>query len=135
MKLYSAAIIVPIMMMLMASQNAAHQAAQRSQLQTKVYRDEIKLGTSCVGLFESPNPLKFGDRNMDVVRLQNFLINDGEDIPAGPTGYFGTQTKAAVSDFQLKYSFQILYPLKLSAPTGAVYASTRAQIDALVCNN
>lgn len=86
-------------------------------------------------LFQNPNrPLVYGDKNPDVSKLQSFLIADGEDIPAGPTGYFGEQTKAAVSVFQLKYSFQILFPLGLSAPTGAVYSATRAQIEALYSN-
>lgn len=89
----------------------------------------------CVGLFEFPNKaMKYGDSSVDIIRLQNFLILQGFEIPAGATGYFGAQTKAAVSDFQIKYSFQILYPLKLTAPTGAVYSATRKQIDALYCN-
>lgn len=81
-------------------------------------------------------PLKYGDQNADVAKLQTFLIGvDGEEIPAGITGYFGAQTKTAVNAFQLKYSFQILYPLKLAAPTGAVYNATIAQINAVYCSS
>lgn len=78
-------------------------------------------------------PLYYGLQSKQVIILQDFLIADGESIPAGATGYFGTQTRVAVDDFQLKYAGEILLPLGLYAPTGAVYASTAAQIDALSC--
>jgi len=44
--------------------------------------------------------LTVGSQGADVVALQQALINAGQNIPAGATGYFGSQTKAAVKSFQ-----------------------------------
>lgn len=90
-----------------------------------------KVGSTCSYL---SSPLTFGSRGEKVIKLQTFLINEGMDIPAGPTGYYGAQTQAAVSDFQLKYSFQILFPLRLTYPTGAVYSATLKQINSIYCS-
>lgn len=78
-------------------------------------------------------PMQPGDFNHDVRHLQTFLIDSGFDIPAGATSYYGTQTKAAVTEFQMRYSFEILYPLHLYRPTGIAWYATLAQINALLC--
>ena len=44
--------------------------------------------------------LTVGSRGADVTALQTWLIGKGFSIPAGATGYFGAQTKAAVSAWQ-----------------------------------
>ncbi len=44
--------------------------------------------------------LTVGSKGADVTALQNWLIGKGYSIPAGATGYFGAQTKAAVSAWQ-----------------------------------
>ena len=44
--------------------------------------------------------LTIGSRGADVTSLQTWLISKGYGIPAGATGYFGTQTQAAVASFQ-----------------------------------
>lgn len=44
--------------------------------------------------------LTVGSRGDDVTALQQFLIADGYSIPAGATGYFGSQTKTAVIAYQ-----------------------------------
>lgn len=44
--------------------------------------------------------LTIGSRGTDVTALQNWLISKGFSIPAGATGYFGTQTRAAVAAWQ-----------------------------------
>jgi peptidoglycan hydrolase-like protein with peptidoglycan-binding domain len=44
--------------------------------------------------------LTIGSRGADVTALQQFLIDGGYGIPAGATGYFGAQTRAAVVAFQ-----------------------------------
>lgn len=54
-------------------------------------------GGSCVSI---PAPLTIGSTGADVTALQNFLISAGQSIPAGATGYFGTQTRAAVAAWQ-----------------------------------
>lgn len=46
--------------------------------------------------------LKLGLSGADVKALQTLLIAQGFAIPAGPTGYFGAQTKAALSLYQAK---------------------------------
>ncbi|MET7293118.1 N-acetylmuramoyl-L-alanine amidase [Streptomyces griseoloalbus] len=46
--------------------------------------------------------LKYGVTNADVADLQRSLIERGEEIPAGVTGYYGDQTRAAVASFQRK---------------------------------
>ncbi|HYC83074.1 MAG TPA: peptidoglycan-binding protein [Candidatus Paceibacterota bacterium] len=44
--------------------------------------------------------LTIGSRGADVTQLQNFLISKGMSVPAGATGYFGAQTKAALAAYQ-----------------------------------
>ena len=44
--------------------------------------------------------LTVGSQGADVVALQQALIKAGNNISAGATGYFGSQTKAAVKAFQ-----------------------------------
>jgi len=41
-----------------------------------------------------------GTTSADVTALQKFLINQGFQIPAGATGYYGEQTKNAVAQWQ-----------------------------------
>lgn len=89
------------------------------------------------GVLECPDlitaPLTYGMKGYDVQNLQAFLIGEGIEIPAGATGYYGNQTREAVNAFQIKYAFQILYPLHLTHPTGSVYRATIAQINAIYC--
>ena len=44
--------------------------------------------------------LTIGSRGADVTALQQILISAGFSIPAGATGYFGAQTRAAVAAYQ-----------------------------------
>lgn len=44
--------------------------------------------------------LAFGASGGDVAALQEFLIDNGFTIPAGATGYFGTQTQTALIAYQ-----------------------------------
>jgi peptidoglycan hydrolase-like protein with peptidoglycan-binding domain len=44
--------------------------------------------------------LTLGSSGSDVTSLQTFLIGQGFTIPAGATGYFGMQTKAALASYQ-----------------------------------
>ncbi len=46
------------------------------------------------------NDLTVGSTGVAVTSLQTFLIAKGFSIPAGATGYFGSQTKAAVAAYQ-----------------------------------
>ena len=42
----------------------------------------------------------------EVTKLQKFLVSQGMSIPSGPTGYFGNETKAAVTQWQQKTGVQ-----------------------------
>ncbi len=44
--------------------------------------------------------LTIGSTGSDVTRLQTWLMGKGFSIPAGATGYFGVQTRAAVAAYQ-----------------------------------
>jgi hypothetical protein len=44
--------------------------------------------------------LTIGSTGADVTALQNFLISNGNTIPAGATGYFGAQTRDALVAYQ-----------------------------------
>jgi len=55
------------------------------------------MSSSCVSI---PAPLTIGAENANVTALQNFLIGEGQSIPAGATGYFGGQTQAALAGWQ-----------------------------------
>jgi peptidoglycan hydrolase-like protein with peptidoglycan-binding domain len=55
-----------------------------------------------------------------VTALQNFLLADGFSIPAGATGYFGAQTKTAVTAFQKAHGL---------AQVGIVGPQTRALLN------
>jgi hypothetical protein len=85
------------------------------------------------------NYMKKGQRGNDIKALQTFLNTElGLHIPV--TGYFGSQTFAAVKAFQLKYSSEILAPWvsvgKLSsqnAGTGYVYKTTKRKMNLIRC--
>ncbi|PIR85320.1 hypothetical protein COU15_01125, partial [Candidatus Kaiserbacteria bacterium CG10_big_fil_rev_8_21_14_0_10_45_20] len=55
-----------------------------------------------ISLFD--RDLSIGDSGDDVIALQTILINKGYTIPAGATGYFGMQTRSALSAFQTQYT-------------------------------
>ncbi len=68
--------------------------------------------------------LTIGSTGADVTTLQTWLIAHGYAIPAGPTGYFGTQTRAAVAAYQAAHSIQ---------PTAGYFGPlTRASINAMI---
>ena len=64
--------------------------------------------------------LTIGSRGVDVTALQQFLIDNGFSIPAGATGYFGAQTKAAAVAFQKARGI---------SQTGYVGSLTRAELN------
>ena len=65
-----------------------------------------------------------GSRGASVTALQNFLISKGYSIPAGPTGYFGLQTKAAVRAYQVTNS--------IAPALGYFGPLTRASVNAML---
>lgn len=68
----------------------------------------------------------------EVKKLQQFLNSDvGTTLPT--TGFFGPLTQTAVKMFQKKYAAEVLAPLGISTPTGAVYTMTQGKINQLAC--
>ncbi len=59
-------------------------------------------GSSTVGStsYTFTRDLTVGSTGADVTALQNYLISKGMSIPAGATGTFGAQTKAALTAYQ-----------------------------------
>jgi len=46
---------------------------------------------------------RFGEKNNNSLLLQQYLISQGHNIPAGATGYFGEQTRLALKEWQDKH--------------------------------
>lgn len=67
-----------------------------TQLQAQVGQNSIAVGV-CDSI---PAPLTIGSQGANVTALQNALIAAGQSIPAGATGYFGSQTQAALAAWQ-----------------------------------
>src|SRR3989344_2804519 len=66
--------------------------------------------------------LTIGATGADVTALQTWLIGKGYSIPAGATGYFGTQTQAATAAYQLANN--------ITPPAGYFGPITRAHVNA-----
>ncbi len=78
--------------------------------------------------------LKMGMSGAAVMELQSALISKGYSIPAGATGYFGAQTKAAVIAFQTAYASEVLAPAGLSVATGYWGMYSAAKMNALLAS-
>ncbi len=83
--------------------------------------------------------LRIGDTNPDVIALQK-ILNSSADTTVAVTGpgspghesyYFGSKTYGAVKRFQNKYRSEILLPVGLSKPTGAVGPATLKKLRSL----
>lgn len=89
------------------------------------YAQEVtttNLKTNCINLTVS---LKQGNKNSNVIILQNFLIEKGY-LNATATGFFGAQTLKAVKNFQKDNNINA---------TGFIGPVTRAFINKLTCIN
>ena len=68
--------------------------------------------------------LEFGSRGNDVISLQTFLASNSNIYPEGIiSGYYGTLTKRAVTQFQLHYGLP---------PVGRVGPMTMAKINSVI---
>jgi hypothetical protein len=74
----------------------------------------------------------------EVVKLQLFLNTQlGLTVPV--TGIFGSETKAAAEQFQIKYASEVLAPwvpfglASATTPTGYVYKTTKRMINKIHC--
>jgi len=74
--------------------------------------------------------LQQGNQGKEVKKLQECLAQFSDVYPSGKvTGYFGTETKAAVIKFQEKYADDILAPWGFSQGTGLVSRTTRKKLN------
>jgi peptidoglycan hydrolase-like protein with peptidoglycan-binding domain len=74
--------------------------AQLQALLAQVASLQAQLGQSQGASVTFSRDLTIGSTGADVTALQNWLISKGESIPAGATGFFGSQTQAAVAAWQ-----------------------------------
>jgi len=80
--------------------------------------------------FVFKSTLVVGSQGAEVKELQKCLSKDTEIYPEGKiTGYFGSQTKAAVTKFQEKYKEDVLTPFGLTSGTGDVKSKTREKLN------
>ena len=79
-----------------ANAQTASVAAQIAALQAQIAA--LMAGNTVAMTFT--RDLTIGATGADVTQLQTWLMGKGYSIPAGPTGYFGVQTRAAVASFQ-----------------------------------
>ena len=76
----------------------ADMQAQIASLQSQIASLMAQLGGTMTTTFT--RDLTIGSTGADVTELQTWLIGKGFSIPAGATGYFGTQTRAALAAYQ-----------------------------------
>jgi len=62
--------------------------------------------TTTVTVAPFTRDLTLGSTGTDVYALQSWLMANGYSIPAGPTTYFGAQTRAAVAAYQTAHGIQ-----------------------------
>lgn len=88
----------------------------------------------CTPYIESLLPIKLGANNnvAEVKKVQEFL-NTFQKNNLVVDGVYKQVDVQAVNAFQLKYKTQVLSPWGAAAPTGIVYLTTKAKINALVC--
>ncbi len=80
--------------------------------------------------FVFKSTLTVGSQGAEVKELQKCLSRYPEIYPEGKiTGYFGSQTKAAVIRFQEKYKEAVLVPFGLEKGTGDVKSKTREKLN------
>jgi peptidoglycan hydrolase-like protein with peptidoglycan-binding domain len=99
---------VAVAMALMMVAPAQAQTAEELQAQIDALMATIASLQAQAGMSAAPSAnayvftrsLTIGSEGADVTALQNYLLGAGFSIPAGATGYFGSQTQAAVAAWQ-----------------------------------
>ncbi len=79
-------------------------SSQTASLQAQIAALQAQLaaatGASASASVTFTRDLTIGSKGSDVTALQTWLIAKGFSVPAGATGYFGAQTKAALAAYQ-----------------------------------
>ncbi len=99
---------------------------------TKTFISPIDGTTKDCPAFTSYLKNKDKKNSVDEVKILQAFLNKYQNEKIPLTGYFGSQTLAAVKRFQLAYKSEILTPWKLTKPTGHVYRSTRTKMSQLI---
>jgi hypothetical protein len=105
-KLSVAVVAVAMVFSAFASSASAQTAEELQQMINDLLAQIAQLeasagvGTGAGVCVSIPAPLTIGSTGADVTALQNVLIDNGYVIPAGATGYFGTQTQSALAAWQ-----------------------------------
>jgi peptidoglycan hydrolase-like protein with peptidoglycan-binding domain len=98
--------------------------AQIASLLAQIAQLQAQMGTTVTTSSMFTMDLTISSRGAQVTQLQNWLISKGYSIPAGATGYFGTQTRAAVASFQVANGI---------SPTAGYFGPiTRARVNAMI---
>ncbi len=106
---------------------APAQAATVAELSAMIAQLQAQLaalggGSSSAG-YQFNADLTLGSSGSDVSALQSWLMSKGYSIPAGATGYFGSQTQAALSAYQAANG--------ISPAAGYFGPITRAKVNAM----
>jgi peptidoglycan hydrolase-like protein with peptidoglycan-binding domain len=98
----SVAVAVPAHAQTTTTTTTTMSAAQVAALQAQIasLQAQLSAATGAGASVAFTRDLTIGSTGADVTALQNWLISKGYSIPAGATGYFGTQTRAAVAAYQ-----------------------------------
>jgi hypothetical protein len=100
------------------AQTTADLQAQITALLATIASLQTQAGATAGSAFT--RDLTLGATGSDVTALQTFLMGKGFAIPAGATGYFGAQTKTALSAYQAARG--------ITPPAGYFGAVTRARV-------
>ncbi len=73
------------------------------------------------------------DNNPEQVEKLQLFLNQHMGTDLEVDGHYGTETKAVVNDFQVKYTEEVLAPWGITEPTGQVYMTTKAKINDIMC--
>ncbi len=104
--------VVPAKAAMTDAEIMAQIAALQAQLSTPSSSASMMFNTN----------LTLGSKGADVTALQNWLISKGYSIPAGATGFFGSQTQAALAAYQAAVG--------ISPAAGYFGPITRAKVNA-----
>ncbi len=81
------------------------------------------------------NPIGIDTKNdPELVKKIEIFLDRYEHASLVVNSFYGTDDKKAVENFQNKYALEILRPWGYIHPTGVVYITTVAKINAIACN-